>query len=103
LYQASWEGGQRDIAVNLDPAESRTAPLAVEEFEKHGTPVAAPSRPAAAPSAASESLAAAAEAEGRQKLWRWLLAGVFAVLLFETLLGTRTARRYSPAEGGSAI
>ena len=103
LHQITRDGNPQEIAVNLDPAESRTAPLAVEEFEKLGAPVAPVARPAPAPDAASASLAAAAEAEGRQKLWRWLLAAVFAVLFIETLLGTRTARQYSTAEGGSPV
>ena len=89
--------------MNLDPAESRTAPLAVEEFEKLGAPVAVAAKPSATPSPAAESFAAASEAEGRQKMWRWLLAAVFAVLFIETLLGTRTARQYSTVEGGPPV
>jgi len=103
LKQMTNDGQSREVAVNLDPSESRTAPLPVEEFEKLGAPVAVAAKPAAPPDAASESLAAASEAEGRQKLWRWLLAAVFAVLFIETLLGIRTARHYSPAEGGTAV
>ncbi|HEX2746500.1 MAG TPA: BatA domain-containing protein [Verrucomicrobiales bacterium] len=99
-YRVVWDGGQREVAVNLDPAESRTMPLAVEEFEKLGTPVAGgvsgPSR-----TDVQEESVAAEESEGRQKIWRWILAAVFAVLFIETLLGTRTARRYSTVEGGS--
>lgn len=102
LYHVTSEGNQRDIAVNLDPAESRTLPLTVEEFEKLGTPVASSSKHDTASSPASEALAAATEAESRQKIWRWLLAVVFAVLFAETLLGSRSARHYSAAEGGSA-
>jgi hypothetical protein len=103
LQQLSKDGLAREVAVNLDPSESRTTALEVEEFEKLGAPVAVAVQPAAPPDAAAESLAAAAEAEGRQKLWRWLLAAVFAVLFIETLLGIRTARHYSPVEGGTAV
>jgi hypothetical protein len=103
LQKITKDGQSREVAVNLDPAESRTAPLAVEEFEKLGAPVAVAAKPVATPDAASESLAAAAEAEGRQKLWRWLLAAVFAVLFIETLLGIRTARNYSATEGGTPV
>ncbi len=101
LQKITQDGQTREVAVNLDPAESRTTPLAVEEFEKLGAPVAGAAKAAAAPDAASESLAAAAESEGRQKIWRWLLAAVFAVLFIETLLGIRTARQYTAPEGGS--
>jgi hypothetical protein len=100
-YHVTWDGGQRDLAVNPDPVESRTTPLAVEEFEKLGTPVENSAHPAEKPVIAADSPAAAEESEGRQKIWRWLIAGVFAALLIETLLGTRTARRYDTLEGGS--
>lgn len=102
-YQVSWDGGSRDVAVNVDPAESRTMPLAIEEFEKLGAPVvtAAPSK---IKDAASEnSPAAAEESESRQKIWRWLIAAVFAVLFIETLLGTRAAKRYATTEGGTIV
>ncbi len=99
LQQFTRDGQSRKVAVNLDPSESRTTPLAVEEFEKLGAPVAVAAKPATAPDAATESLAAAAEAEGRQKIWRWLLAAVFAVLSIETLLGIRTASGPSLRDG----
>ncbi|HWB02899.1 MAG TPA: BatA domain-containing protein [Verrucomicrobiales bacterium] len=100
-YHVKWEGGQRDLAVNTDPSESRTAPLAVEEFEKLGAPVVNHANTVKKPSSSEDSPAAAEESEGRQKIWRWLIAAVFTVLLIETLLGTRAARRYSTIEGGS--
>lgn len=101
LHQITSDGKSREVAVNLDPSESRTAPLPVEEFEKLGAPITGNAKPAAPPDAASESLAAATEAESRQKIWRWLLAAVFAILFIETLLGIRTARSYSATEGGT--
>ena len=101
LQKITRDGEAREVAVNLDPAESRTAPLALEEFEKLGAPVSTQSKPVAAPTAASEAIAAATETESRQKIWRWLLAGVFAVLFIETLLGTRAARTYSATEEGA--
>jgi hypothetical protein len=100
-YRLTWDGGQRELAVNPDPAESRTAPLAIEDFEKLGAPIVNSGLPVSRPSAADDSPAAAEESEGRQKVWRWLIAAVFTVLLIETLLGTRTARRYDTVEGGS--
>ncbi len=95
------KAGNETLAVNLDPAESRTAPLPLEDLEKMGVPVTNPA--AAAPAKAAEppdeTLAGAAEAEARQKLWRWLIAAAAAVLLVETLLGRWfTNRAAAPAE-----
>ncbi len=101
IYTVKWEGGRRDLAVNPDPAESRVTPLTVEDFEKLGVPVTTGARSAGPATPASESTAAAIESESRQKLWRWILVAVFAVLFIETLLGLRAARQYSTLEGGA--
>ncbi|HEU0038169.1 MAG TPA: BatA domain-containing protein [Verrucomicrobiae bacterium] len=80
------------FAVNLDPAESRTAPLPVDEFERLGTPLAHASATVAREAARKVQLQTA-ELEGRQKLWRWFIVATLAVLLMETWLAGRTARR----------
>ncbi len=84
------------FAVNLDPAESRTAPLSIEEFERLGVPLASQTSQVAAISAAKSRLLDT-ELESRQKLWRWLLVGALAILLLETWLAGRTMRRAIPA------
>ena len=98
LYQATVGADTRLIPVNLDPGESRTAALGADDFEKLGVPVAqAVER--ARQAAARAALPPAAEAESRQKLWRWCLAAALGVLLLETLLAGRAARRaVTPAE-----
>jgi hypothetical protein len=80
------------FAVNLDPAESRTAPLAVEEFERLGAPVAVE---AADPVRAEEQkiVLRGMETESRQKLWRWFIAATLLVLLFESIMAGRAARK----------
>jgi hypothetical protein len=86
------------FAVNVDAAESRTAPLPVEELERLGLPMKS--------SEATPTLVAArqatlhnAELEARQKLWRWLIVAALAVLLVETwLAGWITRRSTAPAE-----
>ena len=85
-------GRERRVAVNLDPNESRTAPLSADELERLGVPVA---QPAAAVGAVAPptALLQASEAESRQKLWRWFIGAALAVLLLETLLAGWTARR----------
>jgi len=80
------------FAVNLDAAESRTAPLPVDEFERLGAPMAHASATVAREAARKVQLQTA-ELEGRQKLWRWFIVATLAVLLMETWLAGRTARR----------
>jgi hypothetical protein len=82
------------IAVNLDPNESRTAPLSPDELERLGVPITQV-KPAAAPVTKNTVLLQAAEAENRQKLWRWFIAATLVVLLGESLLAGWTARRIS--------
>ena len=97
-YRAAAAGRVWRFAVNLDPAESRTAPLSPEELEQAGVPVA---RAVSAPPPETErrTLLQGVEAESRQKLWRWLIAAALAVLLIETVLAGRALRR-AGATGG---
>jgi hypothetical protein len=83
-------------AVNLDAAEARTAPMAADELERLGVPVARAQPPVAA-AVAREVALQGAEAESRQKLWRWFVIATLLVLLGESLLAGRTARR-GPSE-----
>lgn len=87
------------FAVNLAAEESRTAPLALEEFERLGVPLKQ-SRQSLTPAAEKkrEEHLQAAELENRQKLWRWLIVGAIAVLLFETWLAGWLTRRAAPVE-----
>lgn len=89
------------FAVNLDPAESRTSPLPVEDLERLGLVLhSAPADPVAAPERARHL--AAAEAEGRQKLWRWALVATLLFILLETALAGRLTRQATPAGGATA-
>ena len=83
------------VAVNLDPSESRTAPLSVEQLEKLGVQLDASLSSAAAPTPKPAGIPPALEAESRQKLWRWIITGALAVLLIESLVAGFTARRVS--------
>jgi hypothetical protein len=101
VYQATVGSESRLLPVNLDPVESRTTPLTVDDFERLGVPLAEVAERARA--AVSRSAPApAAETESRQKLWRWFLAAALAVVLLETVLAGRAARRVpTPAETAS--
>lgn len=95
------DGEVRRLACNLDPNEGRTAPLGLDELEQLGLPLAAvPAAGSPAPKGADPRLPAA-EAEGRQKLWRWFLGAALLVLLLESLLAGRAARRPAAVEVSS--
>lgn len=89
----------RRFAVNLDPAESRTLPLSVDELERLGAPVSRQG-PTAAYEARRKIRLENAELESRQKLWRWFAVTALGVLLFETWLAGRTGRRLT-VQGGA--
>lgn len=85
----------RRFAVNLDPNESRTAPLDPDELRDLGLPLARPAVPEAVETEKNKALLQGIEAENRQKLWRWFIVGTLAVLLIESALAGWTARRAS--------
>jgi len=72
------------FAVNLDPAESRTAPLAVEELERLGVPMKVREVELARQLEQKRRLHDA-ELESQQKMWRWLIAAALVVLLLENV------------------
>lgn len=85
------------FAVNLDPNEVRTAPLALEDLERLGVPAKSAAQHADA-TAKAVQLQTGLAAENRQKLWRWAIAAAVIVLLIETALAGRAARRDGRAE-----
>ena len=90
VYQVDTPAGPRSFAVNLDPAESKTSPLAVETLEQFGCKLSNPSKPVMD----REQLRQLQniELEGRQKFWRWLVLAAVGVLIVETLLAGRLDR-----------
>lgn len=98
LYEATAGADTRLIPVTLDPLESRTAPLTADDLEKLGVPLAQVVEQARRAEARAV-LPPSIEAESRQKLWRWCLAAALLILLLETVLAGRAARRAAtPAE-----
>lgn len=93
IYTASFGGKQRRYAVNLPLDESRTAPIAPDELARLGVPLLLGPEISVAQMQAQQRHLQEAELENRQKLWRWLIAGVLAVTLGEILLGGWLARR----------
>jgi hypothetical protein len=95
LHRVAGARGERTVLVALDPAESRTEPLAPEELEALGVPLAA-TTPAAPVAAAAAATLAAAEAEARQPLWRWFILATLVILLLEGVIAGRSGVRVSP-------
>ncbi|MCC7377278.1 MAG: BatA domain-containing protein [Verrucomicrobiales bacterium] len=92
IYEVASTGGILRLAVNLDGAESRTAALPLESIEALGTPLrTVGSTPQ--PDPIRKQQLAAAEAENRQKLWRWLMVATLAVLLMESAIAGWKSRR----------
>jgi hypothetical protein len=85
------------FAVNLDASESRITPLAADELERLGVPLSKQAPPAVRQTARQTRLQNA-ELENRQKLWKTLLLAALTVLLLETWLAGRAARR-APVPG----
>lgn len=86
----------QQFAVNLDGAESRTAPWLVETFERLGVPMKPPA-PVVKRTPEQERRLRDTELEQRQKLWRWLLVGVLVLLVAETWLAGRLSARPAAA------
>ena len=91
------DGGSRSFAVNLDPLESKTSPLAVETLEKLGVRLASGPAKEALDREHLRQLQNA-ELEGRQKLWRPLILAAIGVLILETWLAGRLKRPSAPLE-----
>lgn len=98
IYTATIAGKQRHYAVNLSVDEARTAAIAPDELARLGVPLRLTADLPAAQAQAIQRHLQQAELENRQKLWRWLLAGVLAVTLGEIMLGGWLARRVKTAE-----
>ena len=97
IYTATAGQSSLRFAVNLDPAESRTAPLAWEDLERLRLPLKV-SPVELAKQGEKKLRLQAAELEQRQKLWRWLIVAALGVLVAETwLAGWLTGRRLPTA------
>lgn len=96
VYEATGAAGSRPqrFAVNLDPNESRTTPLSMDELEQLGVPIARTAA-AATETVESKTVLQGIETENRQKLWRWFIVATLAVLLIESALAGWSARKAS--------
>ena len=72
----------------------------VNELEQLGVPIAKAKAETVVP-ADKKALLQGIEAENRQKLWRWFIVATLAVLLLESVLAGRAARRAALATEGA--
>lgn len=87
IYTVEAGGTLHRFAVNLSLDESRTAPLSPDELARLGVPLQTAPVFAATPAPGVQRHLLQAEAEARQKLWRWVIVGLLGVALVEILLG----------------
>ena len=90
LYTAKGAGWSETFAVNLTPAESRTEPIGMEQFQKLGLPMSAP---ATAPVTAVSAKKTAAH---RREYWQWALAAMLLFVTLETVLAAKGSRSAEP-------
>ncbi len=93
IYTATSGSVTQRFAVNLDPGESRTAPLPLEDLERLGLPLKVLTPERVKLEEKKRLRLQAAELEQRQKLWRWLLVTALVVVVMETWLGGWITRR----------
>jgi len=88
------------FAVNLDPAESRTAPLPIDGLERLSVPLK-PRQIELTRQLDEKRRLHDSELENQQKLWRWLTLAALVVLLCETGVAGWLARRTTFQTGSS--
>lgn len=91
IYRLHLASGEYPFAVNIAAAESNTAPMPLENLEQLGVRFASQLTRAERAEKLRQQLDT--ELENRQQLWRWLIVAAISVLIFETWLAGRTARR----------
>lgn len=82
FYRLTRDGQSRWVAVNLPLAESDTRVMDDERLEQLGV-VASEAKPTKFAMQRREQLRGV-ELEGQQRVWRWLMVGMLAVIVIET-------------------
>ena len=94
--------GDFQFAVNIDPAETKIAPLAPDDLSSLGVPLkAAPDLATQRDEQARQRNLLASDTEARQKLWRNFLLIALAFIVVESWLSGRLSRG-TPAPAPSA-
>jgi hypothetical protein len=98
IYTQTVAGKVRRYAVNLSVDEARTAAIAPDELARLGVPLQLTADLPVAQAQEIKRHLQQAELENRQKLWRWLIAGVLAITFGEIVLSGWFARRVKTIE-----
>ena len=94
LYTASGADWSETFAVNLLPAESRTEPIPMDQFQKLGLPM---DEAVASPGQLAADAATAEKTEAnRREYWQWALLAVLLFVTLETVLAARGSRAAEP-------
>lgn len=93
LYAVVTGSTTQRFAVNLDPAESRTSPMTLEELERLRLPLQSSQIQTTKADEQKKLNLQSTELEQRQKLWRWLLVAALIVLIAETWVAGWLTRR----------
>ena len=92
IYTVNLPSATQRFAVNLEPNESKTAPLSLDELERLGVPLKYQT-PNPAREVEQKRRLLDSEMESKQKLWRWLILAALALLAVETWLAARLSQR----------
>jgi hypothetical protein len=87
LYVVATTTGPFRFAVNLDPGESDTSRMDIEQLEQYGLRIGKQAKQSE--ELERERQLRDTELESRQKIWRWLIAVGLCVVIFETWLAGR--------------
>jgi hypothetical protein len=98
IYEVESGGARRLVALEVPASASNIERLPLETFEQLGVPLGSGVAGIASAPEASWRDATAVALEGRQKLWRWLLLAVVALLALESVGSLVVARRAARAE-----
>lgn len=102
IFRLKWAGPtgplSTALAVNLDPLESRTASLGLDELRSLGIPLLGSI--AGVQSAEEQRQLQSRELESSQRFWQWVILASVLILLVETWLAGRLAqgRQSAPQE-----
>lgn len=100
IYRAMHGNDELRFAVNLAAAESRTAPLDIEQLEQWGVRFGV--EQTRAERLTHQRQQRDIELESRQQAWRWLIVAALAVLFIETWLAGRSAQRITNTSEAAA-
>lgn len=93
IYTATGPDQRWQFAVNLPLDESRTTPMSPDELLRLGVPLQTPLQIPVARARHNQIHLQRAELENQQKVWRWLIVGVLAVMFGEIILSGWLGRR----------